>query len=144
MNPTEIDRQHRMLALLWGALLGGVLLLAAVAWGLATGRLTDRPWTPVLDGGLARALLALPLLLMVAGVMVRRTDPTSGGGDAVRGYRTRVVLAAALQEGGGMLGIVVSLLAGAPTWILMMAGLATFAMVRSRPRSGELERLRQG
>lgn len=144
MDPRELDQRHRVLLVLWAALLGGMLVFAAVAWLLATGTLTGSPWGRSLDPGLVRTLLFVPVGLMVAGIFARRRGrPVGAGRDPVQALQTRVVLAAALQEAGGMAGIVLSLLAAQPAWILMMAGLAAFTMVRSRPRRNELEQLRR-
>lgn len=139
------EKRYRVLLTVWGALLGGLLLFAALAWLLAAGALGGGPWSRGLEPERVQLLLFGPVGLMVVGIFARRRGrPVPGDRDPAQAYQTRIVLASALQEGGGLLGVILSLLAAQPTWILMMAGLAAFAMIRSRPRRGELLRLLRG
>lgn len=138
------DQRFQVMMVVWGALLGGMLLFAAALWLLASGVLTGRPWPAALDPGVGFAFLGVAMVLL-AGSIVFRPSRSSGtdSADPLQAYWTRVVVVAAVQEGAGLMGCVFALLAGLPTWIPVMAGLAGFAMVLTRPRRDVVDRIRR-
>ncbi|HSG06717.1 MAG TPA: hypothetical protein VLA36_00065 [Longimicrobiales bacterium] len=141
MQASEVDIRFRVILLLWGSLVVGVALFTAVVWALTSGSLGS--WTPTLAPGFVKNLLSAPGLLVVVGVFFRRgrVDP-SGDADAfLRRYQTRILIASAMQEGGGLMGLVLCLLAGTPSWALGMGSLTVVAMLMSRPARTDLDHL---
>lgn len=138
MQKSELDAHFRTILVLWGALLGGVTLFAAVVWALTSEYVGH--WSPTMEPGVVRNLLAAPVLLMAAGIFFRRGGiDRSGGPEAViQRYQTRVLIASAMQEGGGLLGLVLCLLADMPIWALAVWGLTAAAMGMSRPKRTDL------
>jgi hypothetical protein len=143
MSSTDLHHAHRGLVFLWGGLLGGQLLFALVMWLVASGLLGGEPWPGALQPGTARVLLLVPVALLGVGLVARRRRLPTGmpGPEALNRYQARFVFAAVAQEAGAVFGIGLALLAGEPRWILMVAGMTTFVMIRIRPRRRELERL---
>lgn len=141
MEKSDVDARFRVILTIWGALLVGVTLVTALAWALTTGRLGA--WTPIMEAGVARNLLSAPVLLMAAGIFFRRGVIDRGEGDEayLRAYQSRALLAAAMQDGGGMLGLALCLLAGMPTGALAVWVLTVLAMGMSWPRRSDLDHL---
>ncbi|HKJ03341.1 MAG TPA: hypothetical protein VJ997_12830 [Longimicrobiales bacterium] len=141
MQKSDVDAGFRVLFLIWAALLLGVTLLTAVVWALTTGLFG--PWRPTMQAGVVKNLLAAPVLLMAAGIFYRRGDvDRSGTAEAyLARYQARIIVASAMQEGGGLLGLVLCMLAGMSTWAVAVWGLTAVAMVLSRPRRADLDRV---
>lgn len=142
MDRDTLDARHRIRTLVWAGMLSGVTVFAAVAWGLASG-VAGSAWTPTLDPGLGAPLLLFVPVSLAAGMVLRRREP-SREGDAeqvLNRYLTASLVAWALQEGGALLGLVVCLLTGQPTWIAGVWMLAAVAMGLTRPRREELDEL---
>ena len=141
MQKSDVDTRFRVILVLWGSLLMGVTLFAAVVWALTSGYLGS--WTPTMEPGLVKNLLSAPVLLMVVGIFFRRGDiDASGDPEAyIQRYQTRILIASAMQEGGGLMGLVLCLLAGMPGWALAMWALTAVAMIMSRPDRADLDRL---
>lgn len=141
MQKSDVDQRFRVIFIIWVGLFMGVTFFAGVVWALASGRLGA--WSPSMEPGVVRNLLAAPILLMAAGIAYRRgQDDRSHGADAfVAAYQTRIVIVSAMQEGGGLLGLVLCLLAGMPTWALGVWAVTAVAMLMSRPRREDLHHL---
>lgn len=142
MDRETLDARHRTLMALWAALLGGVTVFAVVAWALVSGILAGG-WTPTLDPGLGAALLVLVPVHLAAGMLLRKREPSRDGEPRTRldRHQTWSVVAWALQEGGALLGIALSLLTGQAVWIAGVWALAAVAMGLTRPRREELDEL---
>jgi len=142
VNPDERLQGFRLIQLIWMALLGGVVLFGSVAWALAAGVLGGGSWTASLSPTLVRPLLLVPLALLGVGVVLRRSGVRlPDESDPMEAYRLQILLVSALQEGGGLMGIALCLVAGLTSWIPVFAGLSVFAMVLSRPRVTDLDEM---
>lgn len=141
MQKSDVDTRFRVILTLWGSLVMGVAFFTAVVWALTTGLVGT--WTPTLEPGLVRNLLSAPVLLMVVGIFFRRGEVRASGGaeEFIQRYQTRILIASAMQEGGGLMGVALCLLAGTSTWALAMGGLAVVAMAMSRPVRSDLDHL---
>ena len=140
MDRHERLKAFRLIQLVWMVLVGGVVVFGAVAWALAAGVLGGDPWTASVSPSVVRPLLLVPLALLGVGVVLRRSSvrlPEET--DPLEAYRLQIILVSALQEGGGLMGIVLCLVAGLASWIPVFAGLSVFAMVLSRPRATDLD-----
>ena len=146
MEKKQLDQRYRVIFAVWAALAGGTAVFTAMAWALASGILPGQSWSASLDPGLVRLVLVVPVLSMVGGVLVRRSAQTRGrpGEGAMERYQTRAIVGWALQEGGGLFGVVLGLLAGEAGWVLALGGLAVFALLLTRPARSELNRLYPG
>jgi len=141
VQKSDVDTRFRVIFILWGSLVLGVAIFTAVAWALTSGLVGE--WTPTLEPGLVKNLLSAPVLLMVVGIFFRRGE-VRGPADAeehLQRYQTRILVASAMQEGGGLMGVALCLLAGMSTWALAMGALAVIAMLMSRPQRSDLDRL---
>ncbi len=141
----DLDQRYRLLAAVWGALLGGTLLFTALVWAMSVGLLTGTPWTPTLDPRVAVVMEGMAVVLMLAGLVIRRAGwgllPTPEL--PLQAFQNRLVMVWALQEGGGLMGGVFGLLAGRSDWIAGVGLLAAFALVLTRPRTAELDPFRE-
>jgi len=142
MDRAALDVRFRVAFLLWASLLAGVTLFACVAWAIAGGLLAPA-FTASLAPALASKLLVMVPVLLVAGIVYRNGDVGTRGDTGTRlvAWQTRMTVASALQEGGGLLGLVVCLLADRPTWMLGVWVVTAVAMLLGRPRREELDRL---
>jgi len=144
VDKQELDRRYTVILLIWASLLGGVVLFAGIAWALGGGLLGE-PWETSLPSTVALPMLGLSVVLMVAGIVLRRArwGPREAA-DPFLAFQQRTIVAWAVQEGGGLLGICLSLVAGRPAWILAMGALAAFALLLTRPGRDELGRIEGG
>lgn len=142
MTSTDLERDFRVILILWIALLAGATAYGVVVWLLASGALGA--WEPVLAAGKAFPLLGLAVLPMLAGIAVRRAGSARPADELrarVHAYRTRVIVASAMQEGGGLLGFTLALMAGAAAWVPYLWLLMAAAMFLTRPTRDEFQRL---
>lgn len=143
VDERALDTTYRTSLVIWGGLLGGVTMLALVTLGLVSG-VFGSAWTATLDGDFVATALLGVVGLLGAGLLFRRREPKLVAMDpAARlgAYQTHVIVASAIQEGAGLFGIVLGLLAGQASWIAGVWLLTAFAMVLSRPSRDELERV---
>jgi hypothetical protein len=123
------------LQVVWLGLIGGVVAYACVAVvliavvGLELGGLP-----PIVVIGTR----VLALVLMGLGLLARRKWPSLIPHDLPASEResqeqTMAIASLALIEGGGILMITTSMIAGAPAWILIGAGAAVLLMVLAKP-----------
>lgn len=141
MQKSDVDTRFRVILTLWGSLVMSMVIFTAVAWAPTSGLMGE--WAPTLEPGLVKNLLSAPVLLVVVGVFFRRGEVRSSADveEYLQRYQTRILIASAMQEGGGLMGVALCLLAGMSTWALAMGTLAVIAMVMSRPVRADLDRL---
>ncbi len=142
MDRAALDARFRVVSLLWGSLLTGVSVFAGVVWAMASGLLG--PAVPAaIAPGLASKLLLLAPLLMAVGIAYRNGEVGSHAGPERRlaAYQARVLVALAIQEAGALFGLALCLLSARPSWALGVGGMAAAAMLFSRPRRDELDRI---
>lgn len=139
MDKATLDARHRVIVLLWASLLGGVTLFTGVVVALVSG--VVGAWEPTLPPGTAALALVASPLLMVGGIALRRGGSPATGDAAQRlaAHQNRVVVASALQEGGGLLGLVLCLLSGQAAWAVGVWALTAAAMGLTRPSRHELD-----
>lgn len=141
MHKEEIDARFRTIFMLWASLLSGVTIFTVVVVALTTGRLGN--WTPSLHPDLVLKALAIPVLLMAGGIAFRRRELDLTGEESVvlQRYQMQVLVAGAMQEGGGVLGLILCLLGGMPSWAIAVWGMTAIAMNMTRPQRSELDRI---
>lgn len=141
MDQDAVANRFRVILMLWASLLGGVTLFTGAVLALTTGVIGT--WTPTLDPGLAAKLMVLPTLSMAAGIVFRRGEVKRTGDAETRigAYQVHVIVGAALQEGGGLFGLVLCLLSGQPTWALGVWAITAVAMGITRPSQDEVTAL---
>jgi hypothetical protein len=125
----------KIIQLIWLGLIGGLVAYACVAVALVTvGGLDIGGLPPIV----VIATRVLALVLMGLGLFARRKWPSLIPSDLPASERasqeqTMVIASLALIEGGGILMITTSMIAGAPAWILIGGGAAVLLMVMARP-----------
>lgn len=132
-------------------------LVAALATGVLTftgfvvGVVAMGTMPPAADAGMASLpMYGAPVaaILLALAPMVRRRIIDSGAvtdrSTTVARWFTATIVSMALREGAGLLGVVLSLLAGSATWAVVFGVASVGAMVLSWPRGNDLrERLRR-
>lgn len=140
-----IQARLRILNVIWAAIAGGLVMLAAVATFLARG--TDM--TPALEVGAALPVkLALAgaaaALLLIAPVVSRqllsRVREAAHLDVALQRYQEAVVVGFAMREAVGLVGFVIAVLTGDLVWCYALTGAALLAMFFARPTRETLER----
>jgi len=106
------------------------MAMAAALLALIAVALAFRPQSAAPPPFVTWTVAALALGNLLAGVTVAVTaDPRSAG------YRARWVVSMALRETCGVLGAVLTLLGGDPSWALGLGGAAIVALLALRPRN---------
>lgn len=143
MDKAALDARYRIILTLWASLLGSVTLVTVVVWAITMGVLVPT-WSPTLASGAAAPLLLVSPVAMAVGLVYRKRDIPLGSdpGAYLAAYQTRVVVGGALMEGGGLLGLVICLVAGQPGWALGIWAITAVSMGLARPRREEIHRLR--
>ncbi|MEQ9399816.1 MAG: hypothetical protein RJQ04_11710 [Longimicrobiales bacterium] len=146
MERPEIDQRFRVIQMVWAALAGGVAVYSVVVWLLVSGRFgtSSLGGSAALDATPAIVLMAVAVSMVVAGVVLRRARSLPQGREAaetVAAYQNHVIVASAVQEGGGLLGLSIAFLAGQATWALGIGAVTVFALFLTRPDRVELDRL---
>lgn len=141
MERHELDARFRMILAVWASLLGGVTLFTGIVVALTTGAVGT--WEPSLAPSTGAPLLLIAVLPLGTGIAFRRGEIPRAGEPAARltAWQNRVILASALQEGGGLMALVVSLLSGQPTWALGAWAVTILVMGLARPAREELDAL---
>jgi hypothetical protein len=142
-----VEQRIRAAQIVVAALAMGVLIFTGVVVGLvATGGMITGPDPDLASLPLYGAPVAA-LLLAVAPVVRRRildSGPAPDRPSAVARWSTATTVSMALREGAGLLGLVLSVLAGSATWAVVFGVASVGAMVLSWPRGDDLrERLRR-
>lgn len=140
----RVDAAYRVLLVIWGALVAGVVIFAVVSYAL----LRSGAFQPVGGPGspLAFTLITVGFgLLIVApflGQAVGRRSTGAGGTPAnVAAYQTSMIVGHALREAAGLLGVVTALVAGALLGGYVLAAAAVLMMIKGRPRREHLVEL---
>ena len=143
-DPTQVVAQKYMtLQILCAGILVSLPIYGFVAWlvqqesprGLAGGGAVP-PVLPV-----ALAAVAVVHLLAAAGVgrLIQRRATAAAHAEArAQGFVQATIVAFALREAAGIIGLVLSLLTGNLLWVLALGGLAALAMVAGWPRREQL------
>jgi hypothetical protein len=123
------------LQVVWLGLIGGVVAYACVAVVLIAVVGLELGGLPPIVVIVTRVLA---LVLMGLGLLARRKWPSLIPHDLPASEResqeqTMAIASLALIEGGGILMITTSMIAGAPAWILIGAGAAVLLMVLAKP-----------
>ncbi len=131
----------RTLRVVWGALLGSVLLYTVLIWALMSNGVLGMDVLPTSIMGLVGAGV---LVYMVAGVFVRRAfvariDPSLDREARVAAYTRATILGLGLTESGGLIVITLGLLSGSATWVLVGGLAAAALMFGARPVESDLD-----
>lgn len=143
METPDVDARLRIMTVIWLALTMGVLMFAAVAYGLVfMGSMGE----PTLDSSLVTFIAPVLLVMMAAGVVLGRRLESAIPRDAdstekVNRYQMARIIALATQEGPALLVIVLGMLSGAGGWIVAAAAVGVWSMFLARPRRDDLESL---
>jgi hypothetical protein len=135
--------RFRQLQLLCGAILAGLVLLNTVLTLLLTlGRLKPVAIPqPVLLVFFALGLAILVASPAVKGAVFKRIGADGFGADTggiFAAYRTSILIAFALREGGGLIGFMLSILTANPWWSWGLGGAAVIAMIFDWPKREQL------
>ncbi len=138
--PAPHDQRYRILQFIcWGflAALGIYLVLARALASQGAGLRgfpAFLPWALVAVAGLA--IFAAP----VAAVLALRTAEGRGPAARPAAYQQSVIVAFALREAAGIIGIVVALLTGEWLWAAGLTGAAALAMAAGWPTRNAFDR----
>lgn len=136
------DRFRRLQILCFAILMTVGMVNAVLVVLLATGNLDPKP----LPANVPIILFTIGLALLVSSGAVKRAvykradaEGFDGGlGKVFTAYQTATILAFALREAGGLLGFILSLLAGNPWWSWGLGGAAGVAMLFDWPKREHL------
>lgn len=125
----------KQLQILWAAMIGGVLVYAAVAYSLIVlGGIEFHAFDPAIMSVLGGVVLAwMVAALGVRRVMLARIPRDLPPEERRPRYLSTIVVVLALIEGGGLLMITFGMLVGAESWILVGGAAAAVFMVLARP-----------
>lgn len=149
-SQTEVARVVRTGRTIILAMTGGIALFTVVASVLVAGEMAGGIPLPVSEGGtdgagwnpvLIAVGVAIFVMLLTAPV-VRRAVQESGSpspAELPNRWLTALLVASAVREGAGLLGIVLGLLAGSVTFIVGAGAVTVLAFLLSFPRGEELE-----
>ena len=136
----EVRMQMKQLQIIWGALLGGVIAYTTVVYCLMTfGGVHMGVFSPAI----MNVVGGVVILYMFGALMARRTMIARIPRDApaeqrfVR-YQIATLVGTAGIEGGGLLMITASLVAGVPNWTLAGGAAAAAVLLMVRPTASEI------
>ena len=143
MTRPDFDARLRLMTIIWVALTLGVVMFAGLAYRLLATGATD---LGELDPSLVPMAAPVLLLLMAGGVIVGRRMEAAIPRSATREekiqrYQVARILAMATQEGPALAMIILSMLAGAASWVIGAAAVGVWTMFLARPRRDDLEAL---
>ncbi|MEM7415759.1 MAG: hypothetical protein AAF389_09710 [Gemmatimonadota bacterium] len=130
----------QQLQVIWGALVGGVVLYTVLIFSLITAGVLD---VATFDPDVMTFVGAGVMVYMVAALIVRRSMVAAIPADAdpdtrVSRYKVATIVPMALMESGGLLLVSLAILTGAATWALAGGGAAAVLMFFARPSADEL------
>ena len=140
MNDSErVAAEMRVLTIIGASLMGGVATLTGIVWYLLTfgGFVTFDLPRVASQAALGVFLLSLPLAPLLRG-KVDPPDPDGSPAEIAGRYRAGAIVAFAVREGAGLIGILASLLVGAPNWVLGYGGATLLVMAFGWPSAAEL------
>lgn len=128
------------LQVIWGALVGGVVLYTLLIFVLMTAGTLD---IASLDPSIMNMVGAAVMVYLVGGIIVRRTmvgaiPDDADRSDKIQRYRVAIIVPMALMESGGLIVITLGLLSGSATWVLAGGGAAAALMLMARPSADEI------
>jgi hypothetical protein len=132
--------RFRVLQMIWIALMGGVLMFAAVAYTLLTVMDLQMAGLPPI---VLRVVGPLAVVMMGGGLLIRRKlleaiPAGAPGEERLSKYQAAVISSLAMIEGSGLLVIVLSLVSNTPNWIPAGAAITLLMMTLARPRREEV------
>lgn len=142
IDPAALAVRIRTVQLVVAALALGVLIFTGVSVGLITAGVMGSgvsagPTLPLF------AALVAALLLALAPVLRRHiADPARAGDEDgfVTRWASATIVAAALREGAGLLGITVSMIVGSAMWALAFGVASLAAIGLGWPQADDLKR----
>lgn len=146
-----VERGHRVLTVICGGLLLSLLVYAGVAWLLLEQLGWEPPGAPM-PGLLVPLLAAVAVGLTLAaaplgrwaGEAAARHRGAEDPGGPVGAYVQQTLVAFALRESTGVVGLIASLLSGELVWCWALTALAMVAMLQAwPPKDGMQEWVRQ-
>jgi hypothetical protein len=135
----EMDRVLRVGRLIVLAMVLGISAFAVVATVLQAGGAVEEGLVPP---GILPLVAGAVLILLFTAPIVRRAVWESAQPaveELPQRWLTALIVASAVREGAGLLGIVLGMLAGSSFWIIALGGAAVAAMALTFPRGEELE-----
>lgn len=128
------------LKLVWGALVGGVVLYTLLLFGLMTAGVLE---VASLDPHIMPWVGAGVVVYMGAGLLLRRSmiaaiPPDLDDGARLAQYRLAILVPMALMESGGLVLVTLGMLTGTAYWVLAGGGAAALLMFLARPSRSEL------
>ena len=144
LTPDEVTARFRIIVAIWGAMAAGVTVFSVAVFALSRLPADGASRAPALDANIAGLVLAGVVAALAGGLAFRRAARVRRGDAAdatLSAYQTHILVATALLEGPGLLGVAVCFLAAQGGWALGVGGVTVFAMVLARPRREELDRL---
>ena len=128
------------LQVIWGALVGGVVLYTVLIFGLMTAGVLD---AARLDPAIMPYAGGVVIVYMAAGLLVRRSMVAAIPSDAdsetrLARYQTATIIPLALMESGGLLLVTLGFLTGTATWVLAGGMAAALLMFLGRPTAAEV------
>jgi len=135
----EMDRVLRVGRLIVLAMVMGISTFAVVATVLQAGGAVEGGLVPP---GILPLVAGAVLILLFTAPIVRRVVWESAQPpleELPQRWLTALLVASAVREGAGLLGIVLGMLAGSTFWILAMGGAAVASLALTFPRGEELE-----
>ena len=135
----EMDRVLRVGRLIVLAMILGISTFAVVATVLLAGGAVEGGLVPP---GILPLVAGAVLILLFTAPIVRRVvwESAQPAVEALpQRWLTALLVASAVREGAGLLGIVLGMLAGSTVWIIALGGAAVAALALTFPRGEELE-----
>jgi len=145
----RLEAALNQLRVLSGALAASVLVYAGVAWYMTSG-VGGAPAEPVELPGIAVVFLAFLAVfdLVIAPVIERALSAGGGGGQdldsAVATYRRAKLVGFAFREAAAVLGLLIGLFTGNPSWCYALVAATLVAMALAWPSRDGLLRVAGG
>jgi hypothetical protein len=145
-----VGEQLRFLNVVCAAMVASVAVYAVVAWFLGSGSAVAGPELPSAFGWFG---VVVAVALLVAAPIVQRRNllgtargqrPEESTIAALESFRLGTLLAFILREGAAIVGLMLTLLTGEPTWCYALGALAIVAMIWGWPRREDLQGLLAG